>query len=121
VTADAKFEGRLDMSDSPLLEARKAARADKLQQDADLRILHERALTLVSDRSRAPAVLARAYAAVAKWESARTCSPFYIEEWRRILADPVDELRKRVLHPDAPDSIALMHNTPLASCCGNRQ
>jgi hypothetical protein len=100
------------MSDSPLLEARRAARADKQRQDAALRILHERALTLVSDGSRAPAVLARAHAAVAKWESSRTCSPFYIEEWRRILADPIEGLRKRVLRPDAPDRIALMHNTP---------
>jgi hypothetical protein len=57
-------------------------------------------------------VLARAHATIAKWESAQTCSPFYVEEWRRILADPVEGLRQYVLHPDAPNGVALMHNTP---------
>ncbi len=100
------------MSQSPLLDARKAARAAKHRQDEDLRALHERALALVSDRMRAPSVMARAQAAIAKWESAHTCSPFYVEEWRRILADPVEGLRRHVLQPDAPNGVALMHNTP---------
>jgi len=100
------------MSQSSLLDARKAARAAKHRQDEDLRALHERALALVSDRMRAPSVMARAQAAIAKWESARTCSPFYVEEWRRILADPVEGLRRYVLQPDAPNGVALMHNTP---------
>ena len=100
------------MSSSPLLEARKAARADKHRQDDALRALHERALALVSDQLRAPSVMARAQAAIAKWESARTCSPFYVAEWRRILANPVEGLRLHVLQPDAPNGVALMHNTP---------
>jgi hypothetical protein len=100
------------MNQSLLLNARKVARAAKHRQDEDLRVLHERVLELVSDRTHAPAVTARAYATIAKWESAHTCSPFYVEEWRRILADPVEGLRRDVLRPDAPNGIALMHNTP---------
>ena len=47
------------MSPSSLLDARKAARADKHRQDDALRVLHERALALVSDQLRAPPVMAR--------------------------------------------------------------
>ena len=100
------------MSHTSLLDARKAARAAKHGQDEYLRVLHERALALVSDRMRAPAVVARAHATIAKWESARTCSPLYVEEWRRILADPVEGLRRYILQPGAPNAVALMHNTP---------
>ena len=100
------------MSDSSLLDARRAARADKLRQDQDLRTLHERALSLISDQARGPSVMTRAYAAIAKWESEHTCSPFYIREWRRILANPVEGLRLHVLQADAPNAVALMHNTP---------
>ena len=56
--------------------------------------------------------MARAQAAVSKWERAKTCSRFYVEEWRRILANPVEELRQRVLRADASNCVALMHNTP---------
>ena len=100
------------MSSPSLLDARKAARADKHRQDDALRTLHERALALMSDHQLSVPVMARAQAAVSKWESARTCSPFYIAEWRRILANPVEELRERVLRTDAPNGVALMHNTP---------
>lgn len=100
------------MAQSSLLDARKAARADKHRQDDALRALHERALALMSDQLRAPSVMVRAQAAVSKWESARTCSPFYVEEWRRILANPIEGLRLYVLQPDAPNGVALMHNTP---------
>ena len=100
------------MSPSSVLDARKAARADKHQQDDDLRALHERALALMSDGVRGPSVMARAQTAIAKRESARTCSPFYIAEWRRILVNPVGGLRLHVLQPDAPNGITLMHNTP---------
>lgn len=97
-----------------LLDARRAARADKHRQDDALRALHERVLSLLSDRPHAAPMIARAEAVIAKWESARTCSPFYIEHWRRILADPVDGLRQHVLSPDAPNAVALMHNTPFS-------
>jgi broad specificity phosphatase PhoE len=107
-----KFQVKSTMSQSSLLDARKTARAAKHQQDEDLRALHERALALVSDGMRAPSVMARPQAAIAKWESAQTCSPFYVEEWRRILADPVEGLRRYVLQADAPNGVALMHNTP---------
>lgn len=100
------------MSQSPLLDARKTARAAKHQQDEALRALHERALVLVSDRVRAASVMARARSVIAKWENAHTCSPFYVEEWRRILADPADGIRRHVLLADAPNGVALMHNTP---------
>ena len=100
------------MSSPSVLDARKSARADKHRQDDALRALHERALALMSDQLRAAPVMTRAQAAVSKWESAKTCSPFYVEEWRRILANPVEELRERVLHTDAPNGVALMHNTP---------
>jgi hypothetical protein len=100
------------MSQSPLLDARKAARAAKHQHDEDLRALHERALAPMSDRMRAPSVMARAHAVIAKWESAHMCSPFYVEEWRRILASPVEGLRRYVRQPDARNGVALMHNTP---------
>ena len=99
------------MSSPSPLAARKAARADKHRQDDALRALHEQALVLMSDRQRTAPVMARAQAAVSKWESARTCSPFYVEEWWRILANPVEELRERVLRTDAPNGVALMHNT----------
>ena len=52
--------------------------------------------------------MARAQAAVSKWERAKTCSRFYVEEWRRILANPVEELRERVLRADAPNGVAPM-------------
>ena len=100
------------MSPSSLLDARKTARADKHRQDDDLRALRERALALMSDGVRGPSVMVHAQAAIAKWESARTCSPFYVAEWRRILANPVEGLRQHVLQPDAPNGVALMHNTP---------
>ena len=41
-----------------------------------------------------------------------TCRAFYIQEWRRILADPVEGLRRYVLQPNAPNGVALMHNMP---------
>ena len=100
------------MSSSALLDARRTARADKHRQDQALRALHERALALMADQSQAVPVMARAQAAVSKWESAKTCSPFYVEQWRRILANPVQELRDQVLRPDAVNGLALMHNTP---------
>ncbi len=55
--------------------------------------------------------MARAHAA-SEWENEQTWSPFYIQEWRRILADPVEGLRRYVLQADAPNGVALMHNTP---------
>ena len=100
------------MNESLLFEARKAARADKVRQDASLRALHERALSLLSDHTHAEEVIEQAKAAIDKWERARSCSPYYIEEWRRILAEPVEGLRLNVLDPGASNGIALMHNTP---------
>lgn len=100
------------MDQSLLLAARRAARATKHQQDEDLRALHERVLALVSDKARAPSVIARAHATIAKWESAGTWGAFYIKEWRRILADPAEQLRSQVLLLDAPNGLALMQNTP---------
>ena len=100
------------MLQSSLLAARREARAAKHQQDEGLRALHERVLALVADKARAPSVIARAHATIAKWESAGTCGSFYIEEWRRILADPAERLRSQVLMPDALNGLALMQNTP---------
>lgn len=100
------------MSQLPLLEARKVARAEKRRQDESLRALHERVLSLLGDSARAPKLVEQALATVTKWERARSCSPFYIEEWRRILAEPSEGLRMIVLRPGAPNGVALMHNTP---------
>ena len=100
------------MNESLLFEARKAARADKLRQDASLRALHEKALSLLSNRTQANEIVARAKAAVDKWEQSRSCSPYYINEWRQILEEPIGGLRLNVLAPGAANGVALMHNTP---------
>jgi hypothetical protein len=100
------------MNAEPILEARRAARTLKASRDAELSSLHEWVAIALKSDVEAPAIIEKASAMLNLWEAQRTCSPLYIEEWRKVLADSHQELDRRVLRSDAPFGLALMHNTP---------
>ncbi len=95
-----------------LLRARQQARLEKVVRDRALRRLHQRAARLLSNANRAPLLIERALATVSRWEAQKTCSPNYIERWRKVLANPCQGMRDEVLCPQAPYGLALMQNSP---------
>jgi transcriptional regulator with XRE-family HTH domain len=69
--------------------ARRLARLEQQNRLVEQRNRHLRlAIELASDERAAPAKVARARERVALWRSQRSCSPFYINRWSRLLALP---------------------------------
>ena len=58
-------------------------------------------------------VLNIAVANVDLWEREQTCSPYYVETWRSLLAMPPDEIRNVVL-ADSDEARSLCSNNPFA-------
>jgi transcriptional regulator with XRE-family HTH domain len=77
--------------------SRKLAR---LEQELRLRERRERhlrlAIELADDAAAAAAKIARARARVELWRKNRSCSPFYIERWSRLLALPPRRMAKKI-------------------------
>lgn len=77
--------------------ARKVAR---LEQELKLRQQRERhlrlAIELADDEVAAAAKVARAKQRVGLWKKNRSCSPFYIERWSALLAQPPRRMAKEM-------------------------
>jgi hypothetical protein len=76
-------------------DARRLARLQQQNQVLQQRNRHLRlAIELTHDERAASAKIARARERVALWRSKRSCSPFYIERWSRLLTLPPRKLAK---------------------------
>jgi transcriptional regulator with XRE-family HTH domain len=77
--------------------SRKLAR---LEQELRLHRRRERhlrlAIELADDAAAAVAKIAKARERVELWRKNRSCSPFYIERWSRILAQPPRRMAKKI-------------------------
>lgn len=77
--------------------SRKLAR---LEQELRLRRQRERhlrlAIELADDAAAAAAKIARARQRVELWRKNRSCSPYYIERWSRLLAQPPRKMAKDI-------------------------
>ncbi|MGQ0546373.1 MAG: helix-turn-helix domain-containing protein [Betaproteobacteria bacterium] len=62
------------------------------QRERHLRL----ALELAGDEAAAAAKIARARERVELWRSKKSCSPFYIERWSRLLAQPPRRIAKQM-------------------------
>lgn len=62
------------------------------RRDGHLRL----AVTLAGDESAAAALVAKARQRVQLWRRNRSCSPFYIDRWSRMLALPPREIAKEI-------------------------
>jgi len=99
--------------DRPIRDhARKLARLEQQHRLVEQRNRHLRlAIELADDERAAAAKIARARERVALWRSKRTCSPFYIARWSRLLALPPRKLAKAMASlGDWED--ALFQNSP---------
>lgn len=72
----------------------------RVEQELRLRQRRERhlrlAIELADDEAAAVAKIAKARARVELWRKTRSCSPFYIERWSRILAQPPRRMAKKI-------------------------
>lgn len=95
-----------------LLEERRRARLEHRQQLDRQRIRHLRlAAQLAGDPVRARPLIAAAKRVVALWARNRTCSPFYIRRWSRLLALPPRQLALEMAALGEWED-ALFQNTP---------
>jgi len=98
----------------PALETRLAREREKSRR-LDLRHRHAllAARLLSAPRTKANALVARARAAVDRWEREELCSRHYVSRWRAMLAGPIERVAQALLEPgDWAD--ALFQNTPWA-------
>jgi transcriptional regulator with XRE-family HTH domain len=98
----------------PALEtllARERERARGLDRRLGHALLAVRLLT--AGRPQARVLVARARAAVDRWERERLCSDHYISRWRAMLAGPVDRVARSLLEPGEWRD-ALFQNSPWA-------
>jgi transcriptional regulator with XRE-family HTH domain len=93
-------------------DARRLARLELQNRLMQQRNRHLRlAVELAGDERAASAKIARARERVALWRSKRTCSPFYIERWSRLLALPPRKLAKAMASLGEWED-ALFQNSP---------
>jgi len=93
-------------------DARKLARLEQQNRLVQQRNRHLRlAIELASDERAAPAKIAKARERVALWRSKRSCSPFYIERWSKLLALPPRKLAKAMASLGEWED-ALFQNSP---------
>jgi len=94
------------------LLARERERTRRLERRLAHAVLAAR--LLVAPAPRAAALVARARAAVDRWERERLCSRHYISRWRAILRGPVAQVAAALLEPGAWGD-ALFQSSPWAS------
>ncbi len=93
-------------------DARKLGRLEQQNRLMQQRNRHLRlAIELASDERAASAKMARARERVALWRSKRSCSPFYIERWSKLLALPPRKLAKAMASLGEWED-ALFQNSP---------
>ena len=98
------------------LVARLLARAQMNERNLKLQNAHLRlALDLILEKPAACAALADARNMVELWSRARTCSPFYIDAWRKILQGPAMDVGKALAQMDSQWESALMQNSPFGA------
>ena len=104
------LQPRLDVSSRDA-----ARRMARLQQEVRRHEQKERhlrlAVELASDEKSAPNKIARARARVEPWRSKKSCSPFYIERWSRLLSKPARSIAKEMCSLGEWEN-ALFHNSP---------
>lgn len=92
-----------------------ARRLARLEQDVRRREQQERhlrlALALAGDEKAAKAKIAKARERVALWREKKSCSPFYIERWSKLLAKPPRVLAREMSSLGEWED-ALFQNTP---------
>lgn len=98
----------------PALETRLARERERSRR-LDLRRRHAllAARLLSAPRTKAAALVARARAAVDRWEREGLCSRHYVSRWRAMLAGPVEGVAQALLDP-GEWADALFQNTPWA-------
>ncbi len=93
-------------------DARKLARLEQQNKLVQQRNRHLRlAIELASDERAAAAKIAKARERVALWRSQRSCSPFYINRWSRLLALPPRKMAKAMASLGEWED-ALFQNSP---------
>jgi transcriptional regulator with XRE-family HTH domain len=93
-------------------DARKLARLEQRNRLVQQRNRHLRlAIELADDERAASAKIAKARERVALWRSKRSCSPFYIERWSRLLALPPRKLARAMVSLGEWED-ALFQNSP---------
>jgi transcriptional regulator with XRE-family HTH domain len=93
------------------LLARERERTRRLERRLAHAVLAARLLAARGPRARA--LVARAHAAVDRWERDRLCSRHYVSRWRLLLAGPVERVAQALLEP-GEWADALFQNTPWA-------
>jgi len=98
----------------PALETRLERERERSRR-LDLRLRHAllAARLLSSPRAEATALVARARAAVDRWEREGLCSRHYVSRWRAMLAGTVEGVAQALLEP-GEWADALFQNTPWA-------
>ena len=98
------------------LVERQLARAQMNERNLKLQNAHLRlALDLILEKPAACAARADARNMVELWSRARTCSPFYIDAWRKILQGPAMDVGKALAQMDSQWESALMQNSPFGA------
>lgn len=93
-------------------DARKQARLEQQNKLERQRSRHLRlAIHLADDKQAAPGMIARAKERVELWRRKRTCSPYYIERWSRLLSLPPRRMAKEMASL-GPWEDALFQNSP---------
>jgi transcriptional regulator with XRE-family HTH domain len=91
------------------LVARERERSRRLERRRSHALLAAR--LLAAPRPKAARLVARARAAVDRWEREGLCSRHYITRWRAMLTGPAERVARRLLEP-GPWGDALFQNTP---------
>lgn len=92
--------------------ARRLARLEQELRRREQRERHLRlALALAGDEKAAKAKIAQARERVALWREKKSCSPYYIERWSKLLAKPPRVLAKEMSSLGEWED-ALFQNTP---------
>ena len=106
------------MGAQPALEtllARERERTRRLDRRLGHAVLAAR--LLAARRPKSAALVARARAAVDRWEREGLCSVHYVSRWRAMLAGPVKHVSRSLLEPGEWGD-ALFQNTPWAFALG---
>lgn len=100
-----------------ILALRQAARAGKAAGDLAVLHAHQRVAERLASPAENAALRQRALAQISLWESDGLCHRRYIQAWRFLLSEPVDELSSAMLRDD-PEGVALRQNTPFGFALG---
>jgi transcriptional regulator with XRE-family HTH domain len=99
--------------------AQSARRLARLVQDANVQARKEAhlrlALLMLTDAAAAKPLVTEARNTVRVWRTNKSCSPFYIDAWDKILTGTPRDVGKSIAAMDARWENALHQNTPFAS------